>query len=196
MKSLLVLIVGSLVVASLWRSSVNMYAVQSKPTKHNSLFTDGRVVPQTLRQMYAQADAVVKAVINDGHSDDFFAASDVPAPLVATVYDVTVGEVLKPDSRVASGAVVPVWRIGGTRDKGDHIEITDEDDFPLFKSGDEFVLFLKWKDSRRAFEIIGGPNGAFRLTADRVDSSGTSAVAKQEKGVRVDDFLNKLRTIR
>jgi hypothetical protein len=196
MKRLIVLIVASVLVAGLWRSSVNMHALQSKPTKHNTLFTDGRVVPSTLRQMHAQADAVVKAIVNDGHSDDFLAASDVAAPLVATVYDVTVEEVLKPDSRIAPGPVVPVWRIGGKRDKGDHIELTDEDDFPLFKSGDEYVLFLKWKESRRAFEIVGGPNGAFRLTQSHVDSSGTSPVAKQEKGVRVDDFLNKLRGLR
>jgi hypothetical protein len=91
---------------------------------------------------------------------------------------------------------VPVWRIGGTRDKGDHIELTDEDDFPLFKSGDEYVLFLKWKESRRAFEIVGGPNGAFRLTGQHVNSSGTSSVAKREDGIRVDDFLGKLRAIR
>jgi hypothetical protein len=91
---------------------------------------------------------------------------------------------------------VPVWRIGGTRDKGDHIELTDEDDFPSFKSGDEYVLFLKWKESRRAFEIVGGPNGAFRLTGQHVNSSGTSSVAKREDGIRVDDFLGKLRAIR
>jgi len=196
MKRLIVLTVASVLAAGLWRSSVNMHALQSKPTKHNTLFTDGRVVPPTLRQMHAQADAVMKAIVNDGHSDDLFAASDVAALLVATVYDVTVEEVLKPDSRMAPGLVVPVWRIGGKRDKGDHIELTDEDDFPLFKSGDEYVLFLKWKDSRSAFEIIGGPNGAFRLTGSHVDSSGTSPVAKQEKGIRVDDFLNKLRALR
>lgn len=196
MKNKILVIVGTVLVAALWRSNVSIDALQSKPTKRNTLFVDGRFVPSTLKQMQAQADAVVKAIVNDGHSDDAVAAAGAPAPLVATIYDVKVEEVLKPDSRVAPGSVVPVWRLGGRRDKGDHIEITDEDDFPLFKAGDAYVLFLKWQDSRRAFEIIGGPNGAFRLAGNRVDSSGTSQLAKQEKGLSVDDFLNKLRGLR
>src|SRR5262245_53649615 len=147
MKKELVLIVGTVAVAALSGSSVAIDARQSKPTKRNTLFVDGRFVPSTLKQMQTQADTVVKAIVNDGHSDDVVAAAGAPAPSVATIYDVTVEEVLKPDSRVAPGSVVPVWRLGGKRDKGDHIEVTDEDDFPLFKSGDKYVLFLKWQDS-------------------------------------------------
>ena len=196
MKRLFVLVGASMMIAGLVHAAMSAQISRSKPTKHNKLFTDGRVVPQTLTQMRAQADAVARVIVNDGRSDDFFAAADVAVPLVATVYDVTVKEVLKPDSRIAPGSVAPVWRIGGKRDKSDYIELTDEDDFPLFEPGEEYVFFLKWKESRRAFEIVGGPNGAFRLNEGNVSCSGTSPLAKRENGGRTDNFLNRVRTLR
>jgi hypothetical protein len=196
MKRLFVLVGASMMIGGLVHAPMSAQTSRSKPTKHNKLFTDGRIVPQTLMQMGAQADAVARVIVNDGRSDDFFAAADVEVPFVATVYDVTIKEVLKPDSRLAPGSVAPVWRIGGKRDKGDFIEITDEDDFPLFEPGEEYVLFLKWKESRRAYEIVGGPNGAFRLNGGNVSCSGTSPLAKQENGGRIDNFLNRMRTLR
>jgi hypothetical protein len=197
MKRLFVLVGAGMMIAGLVHAAMSAQTSRSKPTTHNKLFTDGRFfVPQTLMQIRAKADAIARVIINDGRSDDFFAAADAAVPLVATVYDVTVKEVLKPDSRIAPGSVAPVWRIGGKRDKGDYIELTDEDDFPLFKPGEEYVLFLEWKESRRAFEIVGGPNGAFRLNEGYISCSGTSPLAKQENGSRTDNFLNKVRTLR
>jgi hypothetical protein len=194
MKRLFVLVGVGMMIAGLVHAAMSAQTSRSKPTKRNTMFTDGRIVPETLVQMRAQADAVARVIVNGGRPDDFFGAV-VSVPLVATVYDVTVKDVLKPDSRIAPGSVAPVWRLGGKRE-GDYFELTDEDDFPLFESGEEYVLFLRWKESRRAFEIVGGPNGAFRLNEGNVICSGTSRLAKQENGGRADNFLNRVRTTR
>lgn len=194
MKSAMFLVIVACLVLGRGVEPAGTTQSQSKPIKRNTLFTDGRRVPPSLTEMWKQADAVAKVAIGEDRADDAVVPG-VPASIVATVYGVTVQEVLKPDSRIAAGSVAYVWRMGGKRDKGDHIEHTEEDDFPLFKRGDEYVLFLKWNELRRAFEVVGGPNGTFRLSDGLVTSPGTFAVAKHEIGRRVEDFLSKLRRL-
>ena len=110
----LIILIGAVVLirAGVHRQ-VSIGAGQSKPTKHNTLFTDGRVVPTTLETLWAQADAVARIIVDDGDGrPDDAVAPGATVPLVATVYDASVREVLKSDTRIAPGSLASVWRIG------------------------------------------------------------------------------------
>jgi len=184
--------ISAAVVAACALSHGGSAAVQTKPTKHHPLFVDGRVIRSSLSALRASSDVVALVTVAGSQPADSSVAG-VTVPLVATVFTVTVLDVLRGDGRIAPGSSAAVWRLGGVRDKGEFVETTEEDDFRLFSVGDKYILFLKWVDGKNAYDVVGGPNGAFKVNGSKVIALGRSAVAQKQNGIGLSDFLQELR---
>ncbi|HZR22105.1 MAG TPA: hypothetical protein VFA59_00875 [Vicinamibacterales bacterium] len=158
----------SVVIIAILFSSVSAQssrAQQDKPIKHRAVHFEGLVIPEDLKQLSAASDAICVVRINNQAQADVFD----PVYVVGTKYGFTVEEIIKSDSRLLQiGAMSDVYRMGGDRDKGDHIDSVDERDFPRFVIGREYILFLRWMTRQSEYWIAGGSVGAFEVDDARV----------------------------
>jgi len=90
-----------------------------------------------------------------------------------TVYTFQIWRVLKADDRTGpQAATIEVERFGGVVDRGEYLEERIESDFPTFKSEKRYLLFLRGRDVRDPYWVMGGPNGAFEIVGEKVIPMG------------------------
>jgi hypothetical protein len=115
-----------------------------------------------LRDMTSAANAVLHVSIRSGAS---FLSDN--GETIHTDYPAAVIEVMK-GSRVKSGDVITIRRKGGVMEIDGRKVFSNESGFPPFAPG-EYVLFLK--KSGKTYELLAGPQSAFRVQAGTIASA-------------------------
>ena len=124
----------------------------------------------SLRGLIASAGAVVQVTVRNS---DSFVSSDGS---IVTDYRIAVVDVIKesPGSRINTGDVITIRRIGGVVNIEGRRVFSNEGGFPPFASGSEYVLFLK-TDAGQPFEMLAGPQSAFLVHQGAAASLAASA---------------------
>ena len=143
---------------------------------------DGQLEPAAL---LAGSDLVVRGVVrsrNDRLSKD--------ALTVLTDYTFEVREAVHPrDGFPKDRYIVTVQRPEGTVNVSGRAFVASENGFPGFTLNEEFFLFLRW-DGANAYRVVGGAQGAFRVSQGFVylsDGRGPNIE------VAADEFARTLR---
>jgi hypothetical protein len=163
------------------------YSPQGKPVKSEPIFTEFKAPPDSLADMIAEAELVLRGRVVDEISRDRGNA------LTRTAYRVKVLDVLRisPDREPAD--TIEVVRSGGVRDRGSYVEHSHQVGFPAFENGREYLLFLVWNKALNSWVPAYGPDGAFDLTSGVADTAGNSKVALTLKGKKAADVLDIVR---
>jgi len=127
----------------------------------------------SLNALTAAAGAVVHVAVR---SQDTFLSSDGLS--ILTDYRVTVLNAVKPStgSPIDAGDVITIRRPGGVLSIEGRKVVSNENDFPPFAGGAEYVLFLK-TDAGQPFEMLAGPQSAFRVRDGAATAMGPSTRA-------------------
>ena len=141
--------------------------------------------PLSLAAMTSAAGAVLHVTIRSG---DTFLSRDGMA--IETDYRATVIDVVKEVNGVAAGDVITVRRTGGTLSLEGRSVVSSEQDFPAFVAGGGYVLFLK-TDGGQPFEMLAGPQSAFRVHEGGVAAMGPST--RTPATVLLPLFLHEVR---
>jgi hypothetical protein len=177
-----------LLVAVLTLAYIGSSAQQPKPVRENALITHFRTPPPTLNEMILSADLVVVGRIVGSRPDD----TERP-PRVKSLWAVKVNEVLHIGVGGAQPSEILIEREGGDRDRGSHIDRVIQPEFPMFKPGQEYILFLRKAGDLGFWWPAYGPDSAFRLSHGRVEAVGTSEVSLSQSGQTDDEFLRTIR---
>ena len=168
---------------------------EKKPVEVSTGNTLFKAPPPTLREMALSADAVVFGRVLGGVSSDggFYRKSD---PGILTSYRFRVSEVLQSfGGHFVSSEELTVIRDGGAIDRGKKIEKLEILEFPQFEPGREYVLFLLWHETHKAWTPQWGPYGTFEVRAGRIRAIGDAKVTKEQDGLNLDEFLTKIRRL-
>jgi hypothetical protein len=140
-----------------------------------------------LSALTSAAGAVVHVAVR---SSDTFLSSDGMA--ILTDYRVSVVDVLKDgESRLDAGDVVTIRRIGGVLKVDGRTVFSSENQFPTFATGGEYLLFLK-TDAGQPFEMLAGPQSAFRVNDGSVAQMGESS---KRSSVLMPAFIHEVREL-
>lgn len=164
-----------------------------KPTERFIVHTYSREPPPSLTEMKREAEAVVLGRIADATPKDggFRRKSE---PGITTYHRLTVKEVVQWSGRGEFDAnELSIIRDGGILDRGNRIEELEVDDFPQFRVGHDYVLFLQWHPEHGGWTPAWGPHGTFEVIAGKVFSIGSAKIAKEQEGLTLDQFLRRLR---
>ena len=171
-----------------------------KPVVHRPFHIEGRGAAADFKSLWSRSDVVIEGVIEGERPADY----DLRGTLVVnTMYDVRVVEVYKASNFVSgSSASIQVRRQGGIRDLGDRIEEHVPDNFPLFKRGGRFIMFLReteWvqpspHQGRYYYgTTYGGPDSFFQVHPSSVSTSARTLLAQSTVAERPEALRNKLR---
>ena len=167
-------------------------AAGQKPVKVTPMHVENRNTAQTLEDLWAAASIVIEGVIVAEEPTDLVRGGVVTPH---TSFNVRVTEVFKPDKRVTqAGDLISVRRLGGDRDRGDHIERFVPDDFPQFRVGERYILFLRIHVLPNAVFYSTASLSAeavFKLTGPAVESPGKRRISL-ELANRGPDGLRQL----
>src|SRR5262245_47980629 len=112
-----------------------------KPTVVRPFHTEGRGAAATFEELWSRADVVVEGIVGDDSPTDY---SVNGLRMVYTMYGVQIASVYKRSQRVTEQTTsIEVRRRGGIRDTGAELEIHEADNFPLFKRGERYIMFLR-----------------------------------------------------
>jgi hypothetical protein len=157
----------------------------------NSYF---KAPPDTLREMILQADLVVRGRLIGASPRDEAVKGGNRGTVTRTAYRLKIDEVLHTkDSKIIDASTIDIVRSGGDRDRGSHIQRSQQAGFPPFETGTDYLLFLVWNESLSAWVPPYGPDSAFDLRKGVVDSPGKAAVTNGLKGLPATDFLDRVR---
>lgn len=187
--AVLVLLAGTTVGLALAHSR------QEKPTHVSIDNIYYNAPPPSLSEMEKTADAVVFGRVLGGVSKDggFFRKSE---PGITTSYRFKVHEVISAQGkRAVDPNELTVLRDGGSIDRGNRIDKVVDADFPPFELGHEYVLFLRWDAGQEAWVPAWGPNATFEIKGGLITSPGYAHVCKEQNGLSIDEFLEKLRRL-
>ncbi len=139
-----------------------------------------------LRAAVVGAKAIVVARVESASS---VPAADARAP-VQTDYQCLVTNVIKGDS-VVTGQRIVVRRQGGVRDEGDVVRRVVVAGFPDFAVDEEYVFFLKTIEPLPVFFVSA--EEAYEIKNGTITSLGRSHHARENDGVLVDTFIQRIR---
>lgn len=155
--------------------------------------------PKSLSERVFEVDAVIRCRVESGRVKTSRKA--VPALAnskygvdldVFTEQIVTVLEIIKTSERLPKegGRLAIAQPVG----EGviDGVRIRRETTFKQFAPGEEYVLFLRWDESRQLFSV--SPSDAFGLKNGKVTPGGRVSHAAREAGSEEGDFLTRLRS--
>lgn len=166
---------------------------QQKSVKEVPLIMNYAERPRTLEDATARAHAIVRARVVGSQFRRRRERPDAPAD-VNTAYGLNVLEVLKRDPRLP--IPTEVLREGGDLETAEGILTIVEEGFPAFQPGDEYLLFLYWNANLRAYQMIFGVDGAYRVTPDnRIHGLGRGVLAKQYTGQNAREVADRIRQI-
>jgi hypothetical protein len=152
----------------------------------------------TLDELWANSTIVVEGAIEAERPADRVVGGIFD---VRTTYEVRVIEVFKGAPRL-NAATIPVRRRGGIRDRGDRIEHHVPVDYPLFKAGERYLLFLRQREWSRATpepglyynETTSGPDSVFQVTpAPTLQTPGKSRLSRALAAQDAEAFRRRLR---
>ena len=114
--------------------------------------------PATFEMLVAESHLIVVGTVTRGQT--FLIDNNH----LFTHYDVTVDQVIKPaQPPVTRGDTVVVRRAGGVTTLEGHNVVGEENDFPQFAVGTQYVLFLQRAEGGDYFWVTYGPQGAFQF---------------------------------
>jgi hypothetical protein len=165
-----------------------------KPISVISMHAENRSRAQTLDDLWKDSAIVIEGVIVSQRPVDLVRSGTVTPH---TSFDVRILEVFKGDARVtAPGGEVAVRRIGGDRDRGDHIERFVPDDYPQFQVGERYILFLSEHIlPNEVFYSTANVSaeGVFKIIGPGIESRGRRPIALQLANMGPDSFRQALR---
>ncbi len=139
-----------------------------------------------LSTLASTAGAVVQVSVR---STDTFLSSDGTA--ILTDYRVTVVDVIKGEGVIRTGDVVTVRRPGGVLNIEGRKVISNENQFPAFATGSEYVLFLK-TDVGQPYHMAAGPQSAYRIYDGSVVAMGELS---KVSATRIPVFVQEVRDL-
>lgn len=164
--------------------------------RQNGVFERIVLVPYeqlAFRDLVGRADLIVEASTTGGRASLNHAETDI-----YTDYPFELYGVLKTSaaSKAQIGDTVMVRRDSGVIVVEGRTALSEENDFPAFNPGERYVLFLNRSPDADAYQIYGGPQGAFtvvpevrQLSSQQGDWNGTRGV------VLPTAFFDKVRAL-
>jgi hypothetical protein len=199
-KSIVLIALGLVVTVALyWSSTLAGRAAgmqATKPTKEFLNFAEFVRPPNDLASMMADSDLVALVQLTGAHTDELslFGAG---ANQIATVYRGRLLETFRHNDVVSGqtlGDEITIVQVGGTVDYGSHFEKVRVADFSMLEPGQEYLLFLGWNNRIKMWQPSQfGPDGTFKLTDDKLQSEGRSALARAQTERSASEVLNVLR---
>lgn len=174
------------------QGAVGVPARSNKPVKESVILSHDLFGKSTLRDMWTEADVVVDAVVSELYAADEATPGPSPLTITATTYKFTVFETFKSDGSWDSGdRTLLVTRLGGLREKSDHILKKHDPAFPLFEKDERYILFLT-KLRRNEYGPSFGPDGAFLVTSGRIKARGKNSLSARLGSLSFDEFRTAL----
>ena len=115
----------------------------------------------SISEMYEESDLIIRGVIR--RSSQRFGLDTISPGNLETMHEIGVKIVIKGGY---SGISVFLSQMGG---RYMLFKVLELDDYPLFKIGDEVILFLK-KGRDYDYRSIGGPQGSYKVINGKVYS--------------------------
>ena len=167
------------------------YVQQGKPVIPDPINKHFKGPSDTLSQMIAQADLVVRGRIagerpRDG-PDIAITRTGYRTQVLEIVHLSSQNSIPNPDLNE-----VEIVRSGGIRDRGAYIEQSYEVGFPSFDMGHEYLLFLVWNRALESWVPAYGPDSAFDLTSGVAETAGKLEPARVLNGKKAADVLELL----
>lgn len=161
----------------------SLVSAQTKPKQIDTMpvHIDYKPTPATLEDFVQETTVVVFArVENTGRLKPKYGRENRRS--LRTEYELRLLDVLKTDDQnLVAGESLLVRRSGGELDEGDRVLRVIDPDFPLFRKGEEYILFLEKTEDHSIYTVAYGPNGAFEVTADgTVSPRGRSPMAASQ----------------
>jgi hypothetical protein len=150
--------------------------------------------PVKLPELARMAEVVVVATIRGGRS------WLTPPESIQTDYDVAVEQIVKArrSDALKAGATLTLRKDGGVVERDGKPLYATESDFPPFKTGGRYVLFLKHAPDGPHYWSQGGPQGAFEILDDGVRQvSEAFGSWNRERGTKtaLRPFLDEVRRL-
>jgi hypothetical protein len=174
----------------------SVVSAQTKPKQIDTMpvYIDYAPTPATLEELVQATKVVVFArVENTGRLEPRYGPENQRH--LETEYELRLLDVLKTDDQnLVAGESLVVRRTGGELDEGDRVRRSIDPAFPLFRKGEEYILFLEKPANDSTYMVAYGPNGAFEVTADgTVRPRGRSLMAASQNHRSKDDVLDGIR---
>lgn len=152
---------------------------------------------KSLSERVFEVDAVIRCRVESGRvkTSRRAAASFVNPKHAVDVFTeqiVTVLEIIKTSERLPKegGHLAIAQPVGDGVIDG--VRIRRDTTFKQFAPGEEYVLFLRWDESRQLFSVL--PSDTFELKNGKVAPAGRASHAVREAGSEVGEFLARLRS--
>lgn len=151
--------------------------------------------PVTLAQIASQSETIVVGTVEGGRT---FVSPD--GKQLFTDYDITVDLALKRTvgRELVRGDALVVRRAGGVTQIDGVSVVAIENDFPQFKPGERYVLFVRSVPSESHYVMVHGPEGAFVVSDGRVRQvSEEFGSWNRERGTRtaLASFVDEVRAM-
>lgn len=118
--------------------------------------------PSTIEEMWLKAAVVVLGEVQASRQSRVpQPENELPSPIIE--HDIHVRELLKDDGRIGNRQVVTVAQMGGSIVVGGTQVKAYSEDFPPFAVGQQVVLFLEQWPAVKAYGVLFGPAGAFKV---------------------------------
>ena len=183
--------------ALIWVGGVGINGPEQKPVREELITTDpGRSA--SLENLWERSTVVVEAVVTAAEPADMPLSTRPGSPTkFRTAYDAKALQVFKPGTpNVMPGTMVRVFRLGGTRDRGEYVEAQVERDFPQFVIEKKYILFLLLGADGNSYGVRDGRDGVLEIDNGRVTPIGTSDVSRSLRGksrLEVGELLDRMR---
>ena len=170
-----------------------------KPVRSKSIRSSGGPgTPATLDGLWNLADmvALVEVASASPHNTSIVTQQGTPFTDVQTLFACNLIETFKsPDAQPPTS--VDILLLGGTRDRGDHIEETTNERLRPLRVGSRYVVFLRHFPDLRVFKpITADANSFLRVNGAAITSDGDSPLVLKLKGQPLDSVLSELRRLK
>jgi hypothetical protein len=166
---------------------------QQKPVTHNKIYIDGGRQISSLDDLWRLSSVVAEGTVVAVSPMPEFTASGTPAVPTSRIA-VRLIRVFKTDERIRDHQEsLELLMIGAERDKGDHVEASEDPNLPLLKKGQHPILFLTWRELSRDYELATGTaDSVFTVDDGIVNSRGRSATARELAGLKHGNLASLL----
>lgn len=146
----------------------------------------------TVQDMVLAAELVVAGRFTGSKPRNYDLPGD-PEGHVHTLYTFRIDEVFHVRGGGAVGSEIAVIRRGGTRELSDRIEHVVDPDFPEFRLGRRYIIFLSWSAYHDAWIPMWSPNSVYDVEGERVEPFGKAKTVAKYAGMRVGAFVAALK---
>ena len=173
-------------------------AVGEKPVAVTRRHAENRALFESVSAMWAVAHVVVEGMVESAELLQIPRPAVTPIPLIQTQFTIRAIEVFKADARIrTSGDRFLIRKSGGDVDRGTHIERIELDDFPIYRIGERYVLFLRQHIPHEqpifySPESISG-EGVFLMGESSIQPRGRQLLARRLADSGPDAFRKALR---